>query len=497
MKYKIIVDKQSRLNPSTEKKEYEIEIEELRTNGKISDSLIITPSESYVLRKLSLSEFQVLNVLDEPIKEVVENLNIELFEGNNYIYLIDVEGNKFYAEYLINNDFTNTYVTTNEMTSAINQSSQVIELKVNQKLTDYATTEEMNSAIKISADEINSEVSKKVGENEIISKINQTAEEIKISAEKIDIDGKAIHFKTETSKNFGKFTESDKERVKKIILNEITPTSEDYNKYDINGDKKITPADYVIINKAILENKEIIVSGSYEINPYDAMNFIKIIGNHNLSSDQNSNQVNLSVGGSYLKRISTQGVSIYNNEKETEISSTGLYHYVDSESKKGFNLGEISVNDIDTVFLKLMHENNYINIQPYNLNGDGEIGIYSSDWNLKTIITNNKIETPTVNQTSLESIKKNFEKVENATSIVKNADIYKYNFKTEEDTDKKHYGFVIGKNYNTPNEVISKTGDSIDTYSMISILWKAVQEQQVQIEALNKEIKEIKENGKN
>ena len=126
------------------------------------------------------------------------------------------------------------------------------------------------------------------------------------------------------------------------------------------------------------------------------------------------------------------------------------------------------------------------------INGsDGYISVVSSG-NSVTEILGTGIKTPKLTQTSLESIKKNFEEVEDATNIVKNSDIYKYNFKTEEDTDKKHYGFVIGKNYNTPDEVISKTGDGIDTYSMCSILWKAVQEQQEQIELLQKEINKLK-----
>ena len=38
MKYKIVVDKQSRTNPSADKKEYIIDIEELRFKGNIYDS---------------------------------------------------------------------------------------------------------------------------------------------------------------------------------------------------------------------------------------------------------------------------------------------------------------------------------------------------------------------------------------------------------------------------------------------------------------------------
>lgn len=194
MKYKIIVDKQSRMNPTSEKKEYEIDIEELKCKGNIYDSLIITKDESYVIRRLSLSELHVLKVLDDEIKEPLGDLNVELFEGDNYIYLYNMVGNKFYAEYLIKNDFNDIYVTTNQMNSAINQTAQQIELTVNQKLTGYATNEnidglvqELNSSIVQKVDSITSTVSQKVGNNEIISKINQSSESITINANKISL----------------------------------------------------------------------------------------------------------------------------------------------------------------------------------------------------------------------------------------------------------------------------------------------------------------------
>lgn len=143
MKYKIIVDKQSRANPSEEKKEYIVDVEELRVKGNIYDSLVITKDETYVMRRLSLSELQVLSVLEKPIKQSLGDLNVELFEGDNYIYLLDMTGNKFYAEYLVKNEFTEMYVTNAEMNSAINQTAQQIELTVNQKLTSYSTIEEL------------------------------------------------------------------------------------------------------------------------------------------------------------------------------------------------------------------------------------------------------------------------------------------------------------------------------------------------------------------
>ena len=203
MKYKIIVDKQPRSNPSTEKKEYEIDIEELRVKGNVYDSLIITRDEDYVMRRLSLSEYQVLTVLDEPVKEPIPELNIELFEGDNYVYLVDMVGNRFYAEYLIKNDFTDTYVTVNQMNSAITQTAQNIELSVNEKLEGYSTTEQINSMLQLSAGNIlasvsgtyatqtalgnteknlNASIELKLNKKDVVSEINASADVIRLKA---------------------------------------------------------------------------------------------------------------------------------------------------------------------------------------------------------------------------------------------------------------------------------------------------------------------------
>lgn len=167
-------------------------MEELRAKDGIYDSLIITYDSTYITRRLSLSEYGVLSILDTPVIEELEEIHIELFEGDNYIYLSDMEGNRFYAEYVVKNDFTDVFVTINVMNSAITQTAEKIELSVSQILEDYSTTEEMNSIISQTAQEINLEVSKKVGEDEIISKINQSAEAVTVDASKIGLTASDI-----------------------------------------------------------------------------------------------------------------------------------------------------------------------------------------------------------------------------------------------------------------------------------------------------------------
>lgn len=157
MKYKVVVDKQSRTNPSADKKEYIIDIEELRFKGDVYDSLVITKDEDYVLRRLKLTEFYVLEELEEPIKEPLDNINIELFEGDNYIYLVDMVGNKFYAEYIVKNDFTDMYITESEFRTEIEQTSKKIEIMARTKLdkNEFATYLEVNSeAVKVAWNKI-------------------------------------------------------------------------------------------------------------------------------------------------------------------------------------------------------------------------------------------------------------------------------------------------------------------------------------------------------
>ena len=91
------------------------------------------------------------------------------------------------------NEKLTEYSTTEEMKSAINMKADEIDLSVTkkyeEKLKDYSTTEEMKSAINLKADGITTEVNKKVGTDEIISRINQSAEQLTIEAAKINFNG--------------------------------------------------------------------------------------------------------------------------------------------------------------------------------------------------------------------------------------------------------------------------------------------------------------------
>ncbi len=119
--------------------------------------------------------------------------------------------------------------------------------------------------------------------------------------------------------------------------------------------------------------------------------------------------------------------------------------------------------------------------------------IYISNGENLTTIKPSGITTPTLTQTSRAESKKNFRKMQdNALEIIKDIDIYRYNLKSEKDTDKKHIGFVIGDNYKYSKEVTSMDNTGVDNYSFTSLCCKAIQELSQQVEELKKQIKEGK-----
>lgn len=100
-----------------------------------------------------------------------------------------------------------SYYTKTETNSQIDQKADSINLSVSKtyetktdasdKLTEakgYTDGEisTAKAAIKVTTDDISSEVSKKVGNSEIISKINQSAETVQIEAEKVEFKGSVV-----------------------------------------------------------------------------------------------------------------------------------------------------------------------------------------------------------------------------------------------------------------------------------------------------------------
>lgn len=118
--------------------------------------------------------------------------DINVYRGKTYLDM-----NTGYVYYCCNDDGSyedwfkdyECKKTEEKLKSQITETAEGITTEVSKKLQNYSTTEQMNSAIRQTADSINTEVSKKVDGNEIISKINQSAESVSIEARKINLNG--------------------------------------------------------------------------------------------------------------------------------------------------------------------------------------------------------------------------------------------------------------------------------------------------------------------
>lgn len=160
MKYIIVVDKQSRTNPSSQKRETVIDIEELRRKGDVHDDFVIEKGIAKVYRRIGLTKYHVTYVLENEVIEELGELKIKLFKGDNYLYIKDEYNNNMCAEYVIDNEFNERYVTYLKMESAIEETARQIKLYVGQVLEGYSDTETTKAMIDIKANEIREEVSR-------------------------------------------------------------------------------------------------------------------------------------------------------------------------------------------------------------------------------------------------------------------------------------------------------------------------------------------------
>lgn len=119
----------------------------------------------------------------------IANNNTKKVLRDGYYTKTDVESHITAAKDEISLGVSQVYETKKTVSEKVAAAEKNANAATDEKLTEYSTTEEMNSAIKVKADVIESTVSKKVGSDEIISKINQSAEKVSINAEKISLNG--------------------------------------------------------------------------------------------------------------------------------------------------------------------------------------------------------------------------------------------------------------------------------------------------------------------
>ncbi len=191
--FTLVSDKQNRGNISDEAQVVRIILDEpLRNLNNVFDEFEVIDGKARITRRIGVNEDLSLYVLETEQVDEIGELHIKTFEGDTYIYVQEYSNLIYNAKYIIKNDYSENFVTNYDANSRIEQASNKIEETVRENFaTKNELIEESSQRIQ-TAQEIRQEVSRKVGEDEVISKINQSAEEIQIEANKISLKRKRI-----------------------------------------------------------------------------------------------------------------------------------------------------------------------------------------------------------------------------------------------------------------------------------------------------------------
>jgi len=430
---------------------------------------------------------------------------ISLTDGDYEVTLLGYEVGYLFARLMTKNIYATQFATRVEMNTAISQKADQINLSVDYKLTAYPTITEMNSAINLSANSITSSVSAtyatkaslnsvettltaslelKVNTEDLISEINASADVIRLTAGRLIISTGNFQLNNEgniactggtiggiTINNFGLYySGSSSTDGFGLWKNGVHSHNNSYIIFHAGGNLENIGGAYTRIYQdgSLYTSRAYITGGSLSL-----------------------------VGGEEKSPVFQN----YNNQYRAQIVPRGFYakalntnayvHLYTSESGGSLSLASdgASINDGGVI---ASASSSGASLFLYGSSGTATISLMATSSLTSSIYCYGYMYAYNFTNLSKESIKKDIRKFkQNACNIIKNSELYEFKYKEEDSTVKKHIGFIIGDlggSYKTPEEIISNNKDGIDTYAMCSILWKALQEQQQEIEELKERI---------
>lgn len=420
----------------------------------------------------------------------------------------------------ISSTVSKTYSTKTETTQAKQDAINSANASTDEKLEDYSTTEEMNSAITQKADSITSEVSKTYStKTETTNAKNQA-----ISSANSSTDTKLQNYTKNTE--FGTKIEQNWEHVK-YAWNQISQAIQlegdngnatmaflDNNKKfaemgvnTVDNDRYISFAVPVNYGQNIQDGMAwgiqtpdgkfwpILYVKNFHMANKDAGDFsgelvlqacnLVLEGINSAITCGNVNLTTADALGGIMFEDATTHKNILTIMPET--SAYGYAHieildkisfFKNQAGSETLRIGDASGGTNCTITTDGYLGGEELYIGSRGIGCVGNINAYSH------IYCNNGVEP-----FSLAEKKRDIEKYNNkALEEVLNTDIYYYNYKEDSEDTKRRVGAIIGEAYKCSKEIIGTEGKGIDLYSMISVAYKAIQEQQSIIEEQNKTI---------
>ena len=408
---------------------YELPKDLLWLNNDVYDEFVLDYDNSacYIIRRVGVLENGTKYALANSIQENLEYPTIRLINGDYEVSLLGQPTAYLYIRLMVQNIYT----------------------------TQFATKVEMNSKIKQTKDEIDLEVSKKVGNDEVISRINQTPETITIQANKVNIGGviNAINNNTSTTINGNKITTGSitADKVSSDVI-----TTNNFNAQEINADK---------ITAGTLSAANINLRGTY-LSPNSSTIGGWDVENGQFSSSNSTGNSTINSNGEIyfyptkggilglndaFRCKGPAGIAIYNTH-----TKYGNSTYIDD----GISLCA------DEGHLNLMNESSYygVNIRSYcspnTISNAGERSIrLAAGQNIAMYavggycyaegadVSSSKIKTANGSASS-KNVKKNFKefdnkKYERAINLLKDMKLYEYDYKYDLYKNRHQYGFII------------------------------------------------------
>lgn len=423
------------------------------------DEFVLEENKAKIIRRVGENEDGSFYKLDTEVIEDYGDLVISVKTGYNKLWLesfYDLELN-YEIRYVIKSDYTDTFATEYYVDNSIDINNKGIILEAK----SYTDKETQGDALiaKINLDSTGNakiDASKTIDLNGV--DINLTSDNITINSTNFNVDksGKV----TATAGEIGGFN----------------LTSTNFSN-DIDGNYEYSYGDLLACHACILDcNEEEFgdAMGSKAFTSY-YKNILDTSGDGVLNA-LDLLQIQKNIFEMYELSKNAKGKLLINSNSPKNCFSIldGNGDYSFQAGTTGATIREINAETIicaspDT------YEDNVIIIKGY----DGSILCDTLTCNI-------------LNQTSLSTVKKNFEKYTGALEEIENIDVYKYNLKSEEDTTKKHLGFVIGNDFNYSKVITNNDDTGVDIYSMTSLCLQAIKEQQQEIEKLKEEINSLK-----